>query len=722
MKWTARICIVVLIAIILIISIVFSFTSIYNSLARKRYDDIHTDVINAISSTLKSKLEDTNRGIIDYEKALDEVNLLDSVFVDIIILTMSGEVIVSTSEVYEQAYIYSLSSDIQKEFTKEKGSIVMCKDYGDDIYLTFNSFSPWDKERIVGILPKDIYNYSLTENTIYNLLEIFLITITLASAFIISLFVVKHRDDTLYLVKPTNNFILKITEHGKILSSDKQFEEKFCVKTLENTLVKNNNAFALQLKSGQPIISSLTDKEGNNEKVIFNATSSLGCYKLLGAVATDYVNNYLDFQQASMVDEVTNFYNYNQLELKWNELKIVEKDITMVFFTIRNYDYYKSIWGDSFTKSMVSKYAYLLKEVLENYGDFFAIDDCLDVLIINKEQKNEFMDKIDKIFDKLYRPIKVFKQNLLLDIRGGIVNLDMDNEKINLESALINGKTALGYAVNNTERKYYHLTASFVGTNNLDIRTKEGILSLINNGKIDVYYQPQLDVNSGKIVGVEALMRFANEEDRNIRIEDFVHSAETTGCMIELGEYIYTRALEGAIHLRKLGVSVSINISPIQLIEIGFVEKFLSCCKAKGFKEKEIHIEIVESVLIHSMKEVALKIETLKKHGIEVEIDDFGTGYSSLSYIREMNIDTIKLDRLFVKNIENSERDKVLVKNILNLCNELGLKSVIEGVSTKKQVEILKDMGCQLIQGFWLSKAQPLEKIIAFIKEINKEW
>lgn len=723
MKPIIKITIVAFLAAAIVITMGIVFSSIYNDVIIDKYDSIHIDVVNAVKSSIKSELTNTGRTKEDYQKALEEVELEDDVFVDIIVLTLEGEVIVASNSIYSEAFITTLEENAQEAFLKKEGDIYDYSNDNENTYLVFNAYDEWDLERVVGVLHGKTYSYITAENTVFRILEFFIILITLSGAFVIVLHIMKRRNDQLYNVRTTGNFILTITEHGKILSADNKFKAMFDVKTLENALIDYKRVFSLQLKNGEPLVASLQDRQGNDVKLIFNAAASLGSYKLVGAIATDFVQDYLDYQYSSKINELTTFWNKEELEQRCDQAKNEgAKECIMCFFSINNYSYYTEIWGESFAKRMKKKYSNMLKETLDSYGDLYTIEEDIDILFIsNNCQKELFMGNIESVFKSLNKALLVNGQSLLLDIRCGVIEINMTDDSFTLQSASLNGKIALKYAVQGESRAYYVLTASFVTPKQYDFRTREGILKLMQSGMIDVWYQPQMNVITGKITGVEALLRIIGDHAKQITVQDLVNSAERTGCMIELGEFIYNRAMDSALLFRKHHISVSINISPIQLMQIGFVDNFLKKHSEKLLLPNDVRIELVESVFIHSMRETALKIEMIRKQGIPVEIDDFGTGYSSFSYLRKMNVDTVKIDKLFVENIEKSKKDIIIVRNILSLLKELGIESVIEGVSNETQVGILKEMGCTVIQGFWLAKALPLASAIKFIQEVNKE-
>ncbi len=722
MKTAIKILITILITAIVVVGIAYIFASIDTNLVKAKYDDIHNNITNSIHTSIKIKLSQTEKNQEDYQDALESVAKLNDVFLDIIILTMDGEVVTATNGKYNGTLISSLGVDIENAFLNPTGGVVPFILNNEEGYLAFNSYGDWDEERVAGVLPGDIFQSITAENSIYNFLEITLTIFSFILCFMFCMFFLKQLYDELYDARPSGDFLLKINQYGKILNKDKIFSEKFDIENLEDCLIDKDRSFPLQLKSDEPLFLSITDRLGQNQKLIFGCSKAKGNYKLVGGKATQYVDDYLKFSAMNRVDSVTNFLNFDQLKLEWE--KVCEENIAeamMVFLNIANYDYYNEIWGNKFAISLKIESTKLIEDVAREFGKLFTIEGGDTVLFItDKAKKDFFIENIDKIFEKFETTLKVEGQNLLVDVRAGVININMNDENTTLFSSLLNGANALSFAFRSDFRKYYILTAFFMGNKQYDIRTKEGILDLVYSGAVDVLYQPQMDIYTGKITGVEALCRIVGESESAISVQDFINTAERTGCMVELGEFIYNKAMENALKFKKLNVTVSINISPIQLMQIGFIENFLNTMKHKGLEGKDIHIEIIESVLVHSRHETAKKIDVFKRNGIKVEIDDFGTGYSSLAYLRDMKVDCVKLDSLFVRDIEKNQTDKIIVKNIIKLMKEMQVDTIIEGVSRTSQVEILKSLGCSVLQGFWLAQALPVEKAIELIKEVNK--
>lgn len=237
-----------------------------------------------------------------------------------------------------------------------------------------------------------------------------------------------------------------------------------------------------------------------------------------------------------------------------------------------------------------------------------------------------------------------------------------------------------------------------------------------NNEFINVY-QPKVNINTNRLEGFEALVRWKSAELGPVYPNEFIELAEQTGKIIELGYVIMKNAMKFTAKAAKKddSIVVSINLSPRQLLEEDFISKVVHFINVTGVKIKNIAFEITETAYIENLYKVQEILNELRNIGIEIHLDDFGTGYSSLSYLHKMPINVIKIDKAFVDQIHISEQSRELLSSIIMFAKVLGLKSLAEGVENNEQLEILKEYKCNSIQGYIfdkpLSEEEALEKV-----------
>lgn len=228
-----------------------------------------------------------------------------------------------------------------------------------------------------------------------------------------------------------------------------------------------------------------------------------------------------------------------------------------------------------------------------------------------------------------------------------------------------------------------------------------------------VYFQPQYYALNQRLRGVEALIRW-QDEDTFISPSIFIPIAEKNGTITAIGTWVIEESLRNyAEWKRKYGypMILSINISAIQYKKIDFVDILLELLGKYEVNPKEVELEITESILIDDFEEVKEKLHTLREYGIRVSLDDFGTGFSSLSYLKGLPIDTLKIDKTFIDDLSSDDASKIITNAIIEMVQNLGFETVAEGVETKEQLDCLKGMHCDVIQGFLLGKPMPASEI-----------
>jgi diguanylate cyclase (GGDEF)-like protein len=230
----------------------------------------------------------------------------------------------------------------------------------------------------------------------------------------------------------------------------------------------------------------------------------------------------------------------------------------------------------------------------------------------------------------------------------------------------------------------------------------------VNEG-LRVYYQPQVDGGTRSIIGLEALVRWQHPTRGLISPEHFITVAEETGLICKLGEWVLREACD--VSRRWPSLFMAVNISPTQLRSSGFGERVLAIIRESGADPHHIELEVTESVLLNDNDHVRDTLKRLRAAGVRIALDDFGTGYSSLSYLRRFEVDKIKIDRSFIKQLGHRADSAAIVTAVVTLGHAMGLTVTAEGVETSEQSEFLTAVGCNALQGYLFSRAVPKEEV-----------
>jgi EAL domain-containing protein (putative c-di-GMP-specific phosphodiesterase class I) len=257
------------------------------------------------------------------------------------------------------------------------------------------------------------------------------------------------------------------------------------------------------------------------------------------------------------------------------------------------------------------------------------------------------------------------------------------------------------------------------------LKTETSLRHAIDRNEMVLHYQPIVSLSSGRLLGFEALVRWKSG-DKLVSPSDFIPVAEDTGLIIPLGKWALGEACRQNKAWQDAGhppVKIAVNVSALQFAQEDFVETVVAALAQSKLEGRWLQIELTESLLMSDMRGGAEKLAAVRERGVLISIDDFGTGYSSLSYLQRLPIDTLKIDRSFVRElsatddeVEAGPGNAVIVRSINTLAQNLGMKVVAEGVETDAQREFLATIGCDAMQGFFCSPPVPSEEAEQFVK------
>jgi diguanylate cyclase (GGDEF)-like protein/PAS domain S-box-containing protein len=324
------------------------------------------------------------------------------------------------------------------------------------------------------------------------------------------------------------------------------------------------------------------------------------------------------------------------------------------------------------------------------------------------------------IVDSFKAPFMIQGNELFVTFSMGISLYPFDDG--NVENLLRNADSAM-YSAKAEGRNCYRFYAAAMterATQHLAVQT--GLRRALDKGELTLHYQPQLDIGSGRIIGVEALVRWQHPEKGLLSPLNFIPVAEETGLIVPMGEWILREACRQVKAWQRMGhspVRMAVNLSARQFKDPLFPQRVFEILNETGLDPQYLELEVTESTLVDGMESVSTVLQSFKQAGIMISLDDFGTGYSSLSYLKRFPIDKLKIDQSFVRDILSDASDASLVRAIIAMARALRLRVVAEGVETQGQFDFLRADGCDEIQGYLIGRPMPAAQVAELIMQYN---
>lgn len=360
----------------------------------------------------------------------------------------------------------------------------------------------------------------------------------------------------------------------------------------------------------------------------------------------------------------------------------------------------------------------LLREVAARFRDCLPQDallarlggDEFTVLLSHIPNANYVANVAQMLLRALHRPILLGTEEFQIGASIGIAisprdGADSQTLLKHADIAMYRAKATGGFQLYNKE----------MNADSYQRLIQEGELRrAIERNELTVCYQPQVDINTGKIVAVEALARWRHPEWGQVPPSHFIELAEQADLIVPLGEWVLRRSLEDAARWRKEGfpnLRVAVNLSARQITHAQLVEMILSILEANHLPGSALELELTETALCLTGDGTPDKLQSLRAHGIRFLVDDFGTGYSSLAYLRRFEVDALKIDHAFVAGIGKNPTDEALIRAITDMARALNLQVISEGVETEAQYEFLRASGCNIVQGYLFSRAVPYDSL-----------
>jgi diguanylate cyclase (GGDEF)-like protein/PAS domain S-box-containing protein len=532
-------------------------------------------------------------------------------------------------------------------------------------------------------------------------------------------------------IKDFNPYAEQLLGYKKEDVIDRNFVELFVPTSYkEKTLNQIQQSFrskSMRIKSDLPILC----KDGT-KKIIHWQQSFVNDYESKKDTMVLIGDNYAvdksiqdRLEYLANYDSLTDLPNRNLLQNRMQSAinraaRHNQKMITMYI----NLDNFKSInhtmgyaVGDELLKSVAERLHSELRDsdtVARFSGDEFVVlfenvQDELDAEVIAR--------RVTKLFEKPFN----FKENEIFihaNIGISFFPSDANDAKILLKLA----NMAMLRSKEDKSRNFHFFKAQMFDEITNRAVLESNLRRALKNEEFFVEYQPQVDAKTGKIVGAEALVRWTGPDLKSIPPLDFIPVAEDTGLILEIGEIVLKKAILQMKKWHDLGhtdLKIAINISGIQLLQYNLLNQVKSILKETKLNPKFLELEMTESILMENIDRASSILKKFREQGIHISIDDFGTGYSSLNYLKQLPIDTLKIDQSFIRNIQNDKNDKIIVNTIIAMAHGLEFTVIAEGVEDAYQKDYLKEMNCDIFQGYHFGKPLSSDDFSKLLEQNN---
>ena len=398
----------------------------------------------------------------------------------------------------------------------------------------------------------------------------------------------------------------------------------------------------------------------------------------------------------------------------------------LLFLDIDHFKKINNSYGHDIGDTVLKQTAYRIEECVGTSETFARISGDKFVILIPTAGENEADAKtfiksyISNISQNFTQPIKIVGKEYHLSFSiGAVLFSDSNAAAFDLlkraETAMYEAKKSRGTT------QFYQDSMSIQAKEMLML--ENDIHHAITNDEFEMYYQPQLNVDSDEIIGAEALIRWHHPEKGLIMPDSFIPLAEESGIIVKLEEWIFDRIMKDTLkivaHTGSFNLDhIAINISTVHFMEPHFVEKLMLLVNKYDVSPEWFELEITESGIMRNVDDAIKKIKELKNFGFTFSIDDFGTGYSSLSHLKELPVDVIKIDQSFVRNM--NENDESIIEAVIAIGQKFKLEVLAEGVENEKTLEYLKTINCNSYQGYLAHTPVALEKFEALLKKTEK--
>ena len=455
--------------------------------------------------------------------------------------------------------------------------------------------------------------------------------------------------------------------------------------------------------------------------------------KDLGGQITHFISTGKDITERMQTQERLHYLSYHDvltelpnrlLFLEWlNHALVVDGDVgrklAVICLDVDRFKIINDTLGHDSGDRVLLALAGMLKRCLGK-GDTVARlgGDEFAMLVEHFSTPSDIMVKINKILERLSQPLYIDGHDFYITISMGIALAPDDGTDAN--TLLKNADAALNRAKEQGRHTYQFYSADLSQKASKRLSLETNLYRAIERQEFHLCYQPQVDLESGRVMGLEALLRWQHPDLGLINPLEFIPLLEDTGLIIPVGEWVLRSACTEATHWQSLTetpLRLSVNLSGRQFNDPALHTTVRNILSETRLAPSQLELEITESVLMQNDQASMSNLDALQRLNIRIAIDDFGTGYSSLSYLKRFPVDTLKIDRSFIRDLINNPEDETIIRAIIAMARSLQVDTIAEGVETVAQLQFLRSNGCNTAQGFLLSEPFPADNLSQFLKQ-----
>ena len=346
--------------------------------------------------------------------------------------------------------------------------------------------------------------------------------------------------------------------------------------------------------------------------------------------------------------------------------------------------------------------------------------DEFTALIPNIDHADDILRVAHRIREQMRRPFVLDGREVVLTASIGIAVYPDDGE--DAANLLKHADTAMYHAKDSGRDNCQFYSASLTQRAQKRLHLESNMRRALERQEFSLVYQPQFDLSKGRIESVEALIRWNHPVDGIISPMDFIPLAEENGLIVPIGEWVLRTACADAARWRNEGrpLCVAVNLSPMQFRDPNLLKTVFATLQQTTLPPELLELEVTEGAVMEDSGATLETLESLRRHGVKIALDDFGTGYSSMSYLKRMPLNNLKVDRSFVSGLPHDRDNDAIVRAILSLAKNLGFSVTAEGVETPEQVQALRSMSCDTLQGYYFSKPVPAAEILGLVSRLRQ--